>query len=173
MATLRMPIFGGSILPDTSGDVFPEPSSVKDVNDAYSRLVLIFNDPGTNRRAVRGAFRVPVNYVSSPRIKGRWWTSAITGQARWEFDYTAIANSETADASATPQESVAHTQTAPGTARLYAEFNMALTAANIAADDMVQFGLFRDGSQATPDDDTIAAAISIDLDSVVFEYSDV
>ena len=170
MATHRIPIFGAATVPDASGNVFFEPSGIKDVNDLYSRLVLIFNDTAT-RLTVKGAVRIPPNYVSAPRIKGRWWTSAITGFARWEFDYRAIASTESADPS-TDQESVSHRQAAPGTARLYAEFDMALTAANLAIDDVIQFILARDGAEAAPNDDTIAAAISVDMDSVVLEYLD-
>ena len=169
MATHRIALFGPATLPDTSGNVFLEPSSVKDANDLYPGLILIFNDTAT-RLLIRGRRRIPANYVGSARIKGRWWTTATTGNARWEFDYRAIADGESADPT-TNQESVGQTQAAPGTARLYEEFDMALTSANIAVDDMLQFALVRDGAEAGPAD-TIAAALSVDLESVVLEYSD-
>lgn len=171
MATVELKIINATARPDTSGNVFFEPSGVKDTNDLHPRMVLVFKDTAT-RLVLNGSFKVPPNYVGNPKIKGRWKTSAITGSARWEFDYKAIANGESADPSAN-DESVAHRQAAPATAALYAEFEMALTAANLAVGDVVQFALVRDGAEASPNDDTIAADVVVEPSSVVFEYSDV
>ena len=44
MATHRIPILGTGTVPDTSGDVFQEPYTIKATNDVWGRLVWIFND---------------------------------------------------------------------------------------------------------------------------------
>lgn len=163
------PILNLTARTDASGNVFFEPSSIKDTSDLHSRMVLVYKKTAT-RILLSGSFKVPPNYVGSPRIKGRWKTSTNTGLVRWEFDYKAIANGEASDPSAN-DESVAHRQAAPATAGLYAEFDMALTAANIAANDVVQFSLARDGAEASPNDDTVTSDVVVEPSSVVFDFS--
>lgn len=114
MATREKPILNSFAQPDTSSNVFFEPSSVKDTNDLHPHMVLVFKDTAT-RLFISGAFKVPREYVGAPRIKGRWKVAATTGSARWEFDYKAIANGEASDPSAN-DESVSHRQASPATA---------------------------------------------------------
>jgi hypothetical protein len=157
MATLRIPILGAATLPDTSGNVTPEPAAVNfQSNDRYPGLVWKFADTST-RDKLGGSFTVPQNYVGTPKVRLYWGTTATSGNARLEFDYTAIADGESADPSA-DQESVASTVAAPGTARLVKVTEIALTAGNFAAGDLVQFSIARDGAEAGPLD-TIAAAL--------------
>lgn len=165
MATHRVGIIGAATLPDSSGNVFFESSSVKDTNDRYPHLVAIFNDTAT-KIGLRGRFQVPQNYVGTPAIVVAWKSTAITGDVVWDFDYTAVAVGESADPS-TDQESATVTDTAAGTTLLLNEASIPLTAANLAAGDEVLFTLSRDGAVAG---DTMAAAAI--LEAAYLEYAD-
>ena len=167
MATHRIPILGFSSIPDTSGNVFFEPYNVKATNDVWDRLVLIFNDTAT-RLGIAGGFVVPKNYIGTAKIIVVWTATATTGDVEWDLDYRAVGgdNSESLDQAGT-QESVNLNDTAPGAANRRMEVALALTSANLAVDDEVEFELFRDGTDAG---DTMAAAAIVF--SVIFEYAD-
>lgn len=165
--TFRIPIFGGSTLPDTSGNVTPEPQSIVLANDLYPGIVFKFADSGT-KIMVGGAFKVPPNYAGTPKIGGSFFTTATSGDWVQDIDYTAIADGETADPSA-HQESVTQTITVPGTTKLIAVNEIALTAGNFAAGDTVEFQIGRDGAQGA---DTLAAALYCIVSSVYFSYVD-
>lgn len=167
MTTHRIPILGWGTVPDTSGNVFFEPYNIKATNDVWDRLVLIFNDTAT-RLGCAGGFTVPKNYVGNPQIIVVWTSTATTGNAVFDFDYRAVGgnDAESLDQVGT-QESVTVTDAAPGAAHRRLEAAMALTAANLAVDDEVEFEVFRDGTAA----DTIAAAVIVF--AVLFEYTDV
>ena len=64
-------------------------------------------------------------------------------------------------------ESVNSNDTAPGAANRRLEFQINLTSANLAANDTLEFTLFRDGTDAG--DTMAAAAILVD---VLLEYAD-
>lgn len=161
MATHRV---GVELHIPASADVFFEPSVVKDVNDRYPHLVLIFNDTATKISCgVRVV--VPKNYIGTVNLVIIWETTATTGNAVWDFDYTAVATAESLDPSA-DQQSVTVTTAASGTARNRIESSMALTAGNLAIDDVIIGNLSRDGASA----DTIAAALSVE--AVFLEYND-
>jgi len=167
MATHQIPILGWQTRPDDSGDVFFEPYSVKATNDLWDYMVLIFNDTAT-RIGVRGSFIVPQNYVGSPVIKPLWTATAITGDVEWDFDYRAIGGDDTESLDqATAQESVNTNDTAPSAIHERMLPSLALTAGNLAAGDIVQYELFRDGTDAG---DTMAAAAI--LHELIFEYAD-
>ncbi|MEE9293510.1 MAG: hypothetical protein V3W34_00895 [Phycisphaerae bacterium] len=167
MATHRIAILGSGTVPDNSGDVFFEPYSVKATNDVWKRLVAIFNDTAT-RIGLRGGFTVPGNYVGSPRIIVVWTSTAIVNDVEWDFDYRAVGgdDTESLDQLGT-QETVNINDTAPSAAHERMEASLTLTAGNLAADDEVEFELFRDGTDAG---DTMAAAAIVF--AVLFEYSD-
>lgn len=167
MATHRIPILGWGTVPDTSGNVFFEPYDVKATNDVWDRLVCIFNDTAT-RIGLRGGFTVPKNYVGAPKIIVVWTSTAITGDVEWDLDYRAVGGDdvESLDQVGT-QESVNLNDTAPSAVNERMEVALALTAANLAVDDEVEFELFRDGTDAG---DTMAAAATVF--AVLFEYAD-
>lgn len=169
MSTHHLSILGPATMPDSVGNVHFEPQAVNlQANDRYPGLAAVFIDSAT-RDKLGGSFRVPQNYVGTPKVGLVWATTASAGNARWEFDYTAIADGESADPSA-DQETVAATVAAPGTARLVKVTEIALTAGNFAAGDLVQFAIARDGAEAGPLD-TIAA--SLFLLAAYFSYADV
>lgn len=167
MATKRIPILGPGSIPDESGDVFWEPYSVKATNDVWNRLVLIFNDTGT-RIGIAGGFAVPKDYVDSANVVIVWTSTATTGDVEWDFDYRSVGGNDTESLDqAGTQESVNSNDTAPSAANERMEISIPLTDGNFAADDEVEFELFRDGADAG---DTMSAAAI--LFNAFFEYAD-
>ena len=167
MATHYIPIRGAATLPDTSGSVFGESYAVKATNDLWPYLIHVFNDTAT-RLGLLGNFLVPNNYVGSAGIYVVWSTTATSGDVEWDVDYRAIGGDDLESLDqATAQESVNSNDTAPSAAQERMNITLSLTSANLAALDVVQFGLFRDG---TDGGDTIAAAIQ--LHGLYFTYAD-
>lgn len=167
MATHRMSLLGGLVSPDTSGNVFVEPYTVKATNDVWKHPVVVFNDTGT-RDGLYGVFTVPKNYVGTAKLIVVWTSTATSGNVVWDADYRGVSgdNSESLDQTGN-QESVTGTDAAPGAAHRRLELSISLTSSNLAVDDLVEWGLFRDGSDAS---DTMAAAAM--LFDLLFEYAD-
>ena len=167
MATHRLGILSWPTVPDASGDVFFEPYDVKATNDVWKRLVLVFNDTAT-RIGVRGGFTVPKNYVGTAKLIIVWTSTAITSDVEWDFDYRAVGGNDTESLDQTgTQETVNLNDTAPSAVHERMETSITLTSGNFAADDEVEYELFRDG---TDGGDTMAAAAIVF--AVLFEYSD-
>lgn len=166
MATHKIDILGFPTMPDATGSVYPEAASTNfQANDRYPHMVWVFADTAT-RIKLGGSFRVPENYVGTAVVGLIWATTATSGNSDWEFDYTAIADGESGDPSADQEAVDAGAVAAPGTARLIKVTEISLTSANLAAGDLVQFAIARDGSQS----DTIAA--SLYLLGAYFKYAD-
>lgn len=167
MATHEISILNHSAKPDTSGDVFIEPYSVKATNDNFDHNVLIFNDSGT-RIGFYGMFQVPQDYVGTALIKPIWTSTATSGNCLWDFDYRAIGGDDTESLDqATNQESVTVTDAAPSAVNERLKPTITPTSGNFAAGDTVEFYFVRDGADAS---DTMAAAAMIF--DVIFSYSD-
>lgn len=170
MATRVIPILGAATMPDATGNVWQEPAAVNlQTNDRYPNLVWAFADTST-RLKLGFAFRVPVDYVGTPKLIVEWATTVTSGKVVIEADYTAAAIAESSDPSA-DQETVtvnASGVTVPGTARLIAESEMALTGANLAPGDRVMGAIVRDGADTTND---TAAGVWYVLDAY-FSYAD-
>lgn len=168
MGTHRIPILGWGTIPDSSGNVFFEPYNIKGTNDVWDRLVCIFNDTAT-RIGLAGGFTVPKNYVGSAKLIIVWTAAATSGDVEWDCDFRAVGGDDTESLDqAGTQESVNLNDTAPSVAHKRMECSITLTASNFAADDEVEFELFRDGTDAG---DTMAAAAIVF--AVLFEYTDV
>lgn len=168
MATHRIPILGFQTKPDTSGNVFFEPYSVKATNDNWGHMVAVFNGATGTRMLLYGAFNVPANYVGTAKIIVHWTSTATSGDVEWDFDYRAIGGDDTESLDqATAVESVNQNDTAPSATDERMTCTLALTSANLAAGDTVEFILARDDSDAG---DTLAGAVTVH--SVLFEYAD-
>lgn len=167
MATRRIPILGFATVPDTSGNVFLEPYTIKATNDVWGYLVWIFKDSST-RIGIRGNFNVPQSYVNTANLIVVWTTTATSGDVEWDFDYRAVGgnDAESLDQSGT-QETVNANDTAPSATDERMEISISLTDGNFAAGDTVQFEFFRDG---TDGGDTLSAAVQ--LHGLLFEYAD-
>lgn len=167
MATHRIPILGWPTVPDTSGNVFLEPYTIKATNDVWGYLVCVFKDSGT-RIGIRGNFIVPQNYVNSANLVVIWTTTATSGDVEWDFDYRAVGGNDTESLDqAGTQQSVNANDTAPSATDERMEIPISLTDGNFATGDLVQFEFFRDG---TDGGDTLSAAVQ--LHALLFEYAD-
>jgi putative transposon-encoded protein len=158
---------GWQTVSDTTGSVFIEPYPIKATNDLWDHLITVFADTAT-RIGVYGAFTVPKNYVGTAQLVIVWTTTAITGDVEWDFDYRAVGgdDAESFDQTGT-QESVNLNDTAPSAAHERMVCTINLTSGNLAADDVVEYFLARDGTDAG---DTIAAAVM--LFEAYFQYAD-
>ncbi len=167
MATHSIDMIGWPTSPDTSGDVFFEPYSIKSagVGRWDEMQVGIFNDTA-NRNGLQGRFKVPKNYVGTANLIIDWTPdSATSGEVAWDFEYRAVAATQDFD-QATQDEAVNVDGTAVGADDRVTN-TISLTDGNFAVDDIVQWELFRDGTDA--DDDMSGAAI---LFGLYFEYAD-
>lgn len=169
MATHRVEIYGWATKPDSSGDVFFEPATVKGTNDFFQGLVLVFNDSG-NDDEIWGRFTVPQNYNNTANLVIIWTTTATTGDVEWGFAYRAVGGNDAESLDqASAQESLltGNNDTAPSATDERMEFSISLTDGNFAAGDTVQFIFSREGADAG---DGIAAAVRVY--SLYFEYND-
>jgi len=158
MATKYKDITGNLNSPDTSGSVFFEPTSVKFTNDIFGNLlVAIFNDTAT-KIGLLGRFRMPDDFVSGAYIGIEWTSTATSGNFIADIDYSAIGGSdaESLDVAAV-QRNATGTQAAPSAALEKMTMEIAMTDADLLANDTVLLTLSRDGAAA----DTIAAAVIV------------
>ncbi len=174
MATHRIPILGFATRPDDTGEAFFEPADLNFGTSDLARQFVLALGSGlaaqpTVKHGVYGAFRVPKNYVGTPVLVIEWSATLIAGDVVFDFDYNTVAGdgTETLDPAAW-QQSVTVTDVSPATARFKLTPTVALTAANFAVDDMVEFFFGRDGVDAL---DTMAGRAYVF--EATFQYSDV
>lgn len=164
-----MSLLGHNTVPDSSGNVFVEPYTVKATNDVWGGLITVFNDTAT-RLGLRGFISVPKNYNSGGTVKivVVWTATATSGNVVWDFDYRGVTGNDAESLDQTgQQEQLTVTDAAPGAAHRRLEVTMTVTAGNLAADDTLEWELFRDGASGS---DTMAAAAL--LFDVLLEYTD-
>lgn len=164
-----MSLLGHNAVPDSSGNVYIEPYPVKATNDVWGFLVVVFADTGT-RIGMRGAASVPKNYNTGGTVKivVVWTSTATSGNVVWDFDYRGVGGNDSESLDQTGnQEALTVTDAAPGAAHRRLEALMTVTASNLAADDVLEWELFRDGANGS--DTMAAAAIVVD---VLLEYTD-
>jgi len=169
MATHQLSILGAGTVPDTTGRCFIEPYTVKATNDVWAHLVLIFADPSAAQaHGVYGQFVVPQNYVGTAVVIPIWTSTATAGNCRWRFTYRAVGGDDAESLDQTTQsEQVLATDAAPSAANERNTPSMALTSANIAAGDTIEFLFERLDDTGT---DTMAAAAM--LHDLIFQYAD-
>ncbi len=166
MATHRISIIGWQARPDTSGNCYPAPYTLHATNDNWKLTVFVFANTGAVRINLYGAFDVPKDYVSTPVFVAKWTSQSTTGDVVWDVDYRAVTAGESLD-QATAQESLSVTDAAPGTTDLMQEATVAATGGNFAADDLVEFLISRDLSDASDD-----LTDNVQLFSLEFQYAD-
>lgn len=165
MATHRILLFTNACLPDTSGNVWFEPASLTQTNDRYSQLVARFKDSAT-KDSLGFRFVVPANYVGNGKFGVVWTTTATSGNAIWNVDYSSAGRTASLDPSA-DEEALTVTTAAPASSQTGVLSEMAATAGNFAAADVCQGKLSRNGAGS----DTIAADLVVY--AFYFEYTDV
>lgn len=165
MATFRMSILGFAVLPDTSGNVWCEPAALTQSNDRYAQMVARFKDTGT-KDCLGFRFPVPNNYVGNPVFEIIWTTTATSGNAIWNADYSSAAKTASLDPSA-DEEALTVTTAAPGSSQTGVASRMSATAGNFTPNDICQGRICRNGAGS----DTIAADLIVY--EVIFEYTDV
>lgn len=167
MATHRIPILGANTVPDSSGDVFFEPYTVKDTGPAaWDGLVLIFNESGA-KDGIRSNFRVPENYVGSAKFLVVWTANATTGNLNMDLSYLNRSGAEDMGAAYESTDDNA-TSTKSGTAFQRTELTITPTAGDFVAGDECLYELFRDSLDVA---DTLGSPAIIF--GIYFEYSDV
>lgn len=167
MATHQIEIYPTK--PDGSGDVFFEPATVKGTNDFFQAHVLVFNDSGADDE-IFGRFTVPQNYSSAANLVVVWTTTATSGDWEIGIAYRAVGGNDAESLDqATAQEALlsGNNDTAPSATDERMTFTIALTDANFAAGDTVQFIFSREGADGG---DGISAAIRVF--HLLFEFSD-
>jgi hypothetical protein len=165
MATHRIFIPAIAFTPDTSGNVYPKPSSIDDTNDLHPHEILAFKDSGTKISA-SASFQIPDNYVGTPKMQIIWKANATSGAAVWDVDFTPIAVGESLDPAAAG-ESETVTTTTDGTALDRNESEVTPTGSTFAVEDLVLLKVSRDGADGS---DTLAAEAL--FEGVSFEYAD-
>ena len=164
----RVNMINAQTVPDSSGDVFFEPYSIKATNDLFKQLVLIFNNSGSIDE-VSGVINVPQDYAGTlAKIVVDWTSTATSGDVEFEAAYRAVGGNDTGSLDqATYQEDLTTglNDTAPSAAHERMEFKITLTHGNISAGDTLPFVFRRDSSDAG---DTLGAAVIIH--GLHFEY---
>lgn len=167
MATFTPSILNGSIVPDTTGNVFIEQLDVKGTNDQWKLLVIIFNDTAT-KIGFYGQFTVPNNYVGTAAIIPIWSSTATSGNVVWQFDYRTVGGDDTTSLDqAGTEETPSVTDAAPTAAWRRLTPSISPTSANFAAGETVEFFFNRRGDSGS---DTMAAAAA--LFDLLFSYAD-
>lgn len=166
MATFRIPILNWTARPDTSGNCFLTNYTNYATNGTWKQTIFVFANTGSSRINLYGSFQVPKNYTGSPVFVIKWTTQTTSGNVVWDLDYRAVGINESID-QATAQESLSVTDAAPGSTDLLQEVTVSATGTNLAADDMVEFLISRDLSDAA---DTLSD--NVQLLSLELQYSD-
>lgn len=149
-------LMGMSLNPDTSGNVFIEPYTIKATNDFFKQNVIVFNNPSADE-VLYGSFELPVGATSGSVFKLVWTTTATTGTAQWSLKYRVVTGDNTNSLDqATATETVTASPTAPGATDRRMETTFTPTNSNFATAGTVQWILTRVDAS-----DTVAAAITV------------
>jgi hypothetical protein len=152
-----------------------QPYSILATNDVWRHGTWVFGANNAAQPTVRigiyGLFVVPQNYSSTttnPTIRIHWTATLTSGDVVWDFEYRTVGGDDTTSLDqAGTEESVSVTDTAPGATDRLLTASVALTRTNLAAGELVEFALFRDGADAA---DTMAG--SAILHGLDFRYAD-
>jgi hypothetical protein len=163
MATVRIPIMGPSGIPDDSGDVYVLPAKIAHANITIrEEMVIVFKDPSAVEEFFF-SFRIPKNYVGSPKMGWNWTVATGSGNVRWETRYGPVATAESMDAAL---GTAVTSETGIPTAEQWKE-ELHTIADTLAVDDLVSVSLARGTTN-----DTHSDIVIVDPASVFFEYVD-
>ncbi len=168
MATHRVPMLGFQTMPDSSGSVWFEPTSVDLSNESFSYIVLKYEESPSDITCY-GAFNIPQNYASGGSAVVVWNCNPTTGDADFGLRWRSVGGSAGALSLVQAiQGSATSLDVAPSSASGRVETKITITAADISAGSTLQFGV----SRATTGTDA-AVAGPIYVHGVLFEYEDV
>jgi hypothetical protein len=149
---------GGTVMPDTSGNVFAEPYTIKATNDFWGHTHWIFNNTSTDD-SLYGAFELPAAAASGATVTMVWTSTATSGDIRYTLSYRVITGDDTNSLDqATAVEAVTVTDTAPGAANRRMSLAFSPTNSNFATAGTVEWKLTRTGTSGS---DTMAAAAQL------------
>jgi hypothetical protein len=149
---------GGTVMPDTSGNVFAEPYTIKATNDFWGHTHWIFNNTSTDD-SLYGAFELPAAAASGATVTMVWTSTATSGDIRYTLSYRVITADDTNSLDqATAVEAVTVTDTAPGAANRRMSLAFSPTNSNFATAGTVEWKLTRTGTSGS---DTMAAAAQL------------
>ncbi len=174
--TKRFSLLNGTVLPDTTGDVFQEPYTILATNDVWGFGTWRFGASNSAQPTVRsclaGHFSLPSDVASTVSTANAvivWSGTGTTGNVVWDFDYRVVGGNDTTslDQSGT-QEAVTVTDAMPGAANRRLVASVALTAGNFSgqADTSLEWKVCRDGA-----DGSDTAAFSALLKDVLLEVT--
>src|SRR3990167_6658552 len=169
--TREISLFQGVML-DATGDAFIEPYSILATNDLFRHAILRLGANNAAAPTVKSGFygrvHIPDDYNGGTVTLDIFWTSTLTtGDVVFDFDYRAIGGNDTESLDQTTyQESLTGTDTAPSAANERQKITLTITAANLAADDTLEFFFGRDGADAA---DTLAGSALVH--EVILKYT--
>lgn len=164
--TLYYLLSNWSIMPDSSGNTFLEPASIKQTNDRYNSVRILEKDSST-KTGIGLTFIVPSDFVSSPSIGIVWGSNATSGNnVVFDCDYTCGSLSGTTLDPSADEENLTVTTADSTTSQMSVISEMAITAANIGASQLFQCNISRDGANGS---DTLASDIYIV--AIYFKYN--
>lgn len=145
MATLRRSLLA-NILPDNSGDVYPDGFENHASNDFWKQTVMVFAQDTANVNYLYGSAEIPEEYVDTANAVVIWTAAATTGDVQFDFEYRVVDGNDTESLDqATAEQAVTVGDSAPSAAFERLESSVALTDANLHAGATIQWRLGRDG----------------------------
>lgn len=151
-------MLNGSVMPDSSGNVWFDVFDAYATNDVWKSGVWVFGSAAaaqpTTRIGLFGTFTIPDDYDSGGTIRVTWTSDVTSGNRVWDFDYRTVGGDDTTSLDQTgTEESVSVTDAAPGASWRRLTAALSPTTSNFAAGETVEWGLFLDGTDAS---DTLA-----------------
>lgn len=143
------------------------PASTLDTNDQHKGLYVLAFPDGSVKTIASCKFRVPDDYVGTPKFIVVWKTTLTSGAVVWDVDYTCVAVAETLDPSSFTR-SLSVTDSVSGTTNHRNDAEVSGTAGDFAVGDEVLVNVARD----LADGSDTAAGIA-QLVGFYFQYSDV
>ena len=148
ITSFRMELLNGTVLPDTSGNVFFQPYPIIATNDFWKHGIWTFNNP-TADETIYGVLTIPSSYAgTSLTFTARINSTITSGTAAGEFGYRCVADAASLDQS-TAQRVINATVTIPGTANQAASLSFTGTAGDCSAGNVIEWYFARDDSADT------------------------
>ncbi len=158
VTTVYADMLASGTMPDTSGNVFAEPYTIKATNDFWGHANFIFNDTATDD-SLYGKFELNTACASGATVTMVWSSTATAGNVRYTLSYRVITADDTNSLDqATAVEAVTITDTAPGAANRRMSATFTPTNSNFATAGTVEWKLTRTGTSGS---DTMAAAAQL------------